>query len=102
MQGKGPNTPPNRYAQASLLFAVISYAFYFLPFAPASNLASVPCAILAIILGHVARAQVRHHGLGGPGLARVGLLLGYAAIVLAVLSGPCEPYITGFCVYFQR
>lgn len=42
--------------------------------------------IPAIVLGHVARRQIRRTGEGGAGLALVGLMLGYAAVILGVLA----------------
>jgi uncharacterized membrane protein len=44
-------------------------------------LATIP----AIVLGHVARGQIRRTGEGGAGLALAGLLMGWAAVALAVL-----------------
>jgi Domain of unknown function (DUF1707)/Domain of unknown function (DUF4190) len=41
--------------------------------------------IPAIVLGHMARHQIRRTGEGGAGLALAGLLLGYAAVLLGVL-----------------
>jgi hypothetical protein len=46
-----------------------------------SGLASIP----AIILGHVARGQIRRSGANGKGLATIGLALGWAAVVLAAI-----------------
>ncbi|HEY6491631.1 MAG TPA: DUF1707 and DUF4190 domain-containing protein [Trebonia sp.] len=42
-------------------------------------------AIPAVILGHVARAQIRHTGQRGDGLAVAGLVLGYLGIACWVL-----------------
>jgi hypothetical protein len=41
--------------------------------------------LVAIITGHVARAQIRRTGEGGARLALVGLILGYLHLVLSVL-----------------
>jgi hypothetical protein len=41
--------------------------------------------IAAIVLGHLARHQIRRTGEGGAGLALAGLLLGWAAVALAGL-----------------
>jgi hypothetical protein len=41
--------------------------------------------IPAIVLGHLARHQIRRTGEGGAGLALAGLLLGWAAVALAGL-----------------
>ena len=47
-------------------------------------------AIPAVICGHVARARIRKSGgtLGGKGIATAGLILGYIALVLCLLSIP--------------
>jgi hypothetical protein len=48
----------------------------------AGPLSTVP----AIVLGHMARKQIRHSGEGGSGLALTGMLLGYAGAALTVLA----------------
>jgi hypothetical protein len=40
-----------------------------------------PIAILAIVLGHIARRQIRGTAEGGRGAATAGLALGYAVVV---------------------
>jgi Domain of unknown function (DUF4190) len=45
----------------------------------------LPTAILAIVFGHIARGQIRRTGEKGDGLARAGLVLGRAQVVLLVL-----------------
>ena len=42
-------------------------------------------AIPAVILGHMARGQIRRTGEHGSGLALAGLILGWVAIILFVL-----------------
>lgn len=46
-------------------------------------------AILAIVFGHVAQAQIKQSQgtLGGKGLALAGLIMGYLVIVPAVIVG---------------
>jgi hypothetical protein len=44
-------------------------------------LATIP----AIVLGHVARHQIRRTGEQGAGLALAGLILGWAVVILAFL-----------------
>jgi len=44
-----------------------------------------PAAIAAIVLGHSARRQIRQTGEQGAGLARAGLILGYAGLALTLL-----------------
>jgi len=47
-------------------------------------------AIPAVICGHIARAKIRKSGgaLGGRGIATGGLVVGYMALVLGVMSIP--------------
>ena len=45
-----------------------------------------PIAIAAVILGHKALRQIRRTGEDGHGLAKAGLVLGYLALALGVLS----------------
>ncbi len=49
------------------------------------------CAIIAIVLGHMARIQIaRSEGkFTGDGLAVAGLILGYVNLVLVALGGIC-------------
>jgi uncharacterized membrane protein len=42
--------------------------------------------IPAIVFGHVARSQIRRNGDGGGGLALAGLLLGWAGLLLVLLT----------------
>jgi hypothetical protein len=42
-------------------------------------------AIPAIVLGHVARGQIRRTGEQGAGLALAGLALGWAAVILIII-----------------
>ncbi len=41
--------------------------------------------IPAIVLGHLARRQIRQRGEQGAGLALAGLILGYAGLALTVI-----------------
>ncbi len=63
-----------------------------------SGLTSIP----AIVLGHIARGQIRRSGANGKSLATIGLVLGWAAVALAAImtiaftalsvrSGPLTP-----------
>ncbi len=69
---RGP-TPTNGLAIASLACGVAQFAFGPLPTIP------------AIVLGHMARHQIKRTGEQGAGMALAGLLLGWAAIALAVI-----------------
>lgn len=42
-------------------------------------------AIVAIVAGHMARAEIRRSGAEGDGLALAGMILGYANLVLSLL-----------------
>ena len=44
-----------------------------------------PAAIPAIVFGHVARRQIKRTGEQGAGLALAGLILGWAAVILAIV-----------------
>ena len=63
----------NGLAVASLACGVAQFAF--------GPLATIP----AIVLGHMARSQIKRTGEQGAGLALAGLLLGWAAAILGVL-----------------
>ena len=69
---RGP-TPTNGLAIASLACGVAQFAFGPLPTIP------------AIVLGHIARSQIRRTGEQGAGLALTGLVLGWGAVILGVL-----------------
>jgi len=66
-------TTTNGLAVASLACGLAQFAFGPLPTIP------------AIVLGHVARHQIKRTGEQGAGMALAGLLLGWAAVALGVL-----------------
>ena len=69
--------PTSGTAVASLVLGILSWIL--LPFIG---------AVIAVILGHVARAEIRRAPRGaieGDGLAIAGLVLGYAQIALCLL-----------------
>ena len=70
---RGPS-PTNGLAIASLACGVAQFAFGPLPTIP------------AIVLGHMARHQIKRTGEQGAGMALAGLLLGWAAVALGVLA----------------
>ena len=72
-----PRTPP--VAIWSLILAVLSFTCGWL-------FAAIP----AVICGYIARAKIRKPGgaLGGRGIATVGLILGYIALVLGIMGIP--------------
>ena len=53
-----------------------------------------PAGIVAIILGHKAKRQIRQTGEHGHGLAKAGLILGYIGIAL-VIVGLVVPLLLG-------
>lgn len=67
-------SPTNGLAIASLACGVAQFAFGPLPTIP------------AIVLGHMARHQIKRTGEQGAGMALAGLLLGWAAVILGVLA----------------
>jgi hypothetical protein len=68
-----PVTGTNGLAIASLACGLAQFVF--------GPLATIP----AIVFGHVARHQIKRTGEQGGGLALAGLILGWAAVILAVL-----------------
>jgi len=69
-------TPPartNGLAIASLACGLAQFAF--------GPLATIP----AIVLGHMARSQIRRTGEQGAGLALAGLVLGWGAVILGIV-----------------
>ena len=72
-----PMTPPNSTAAVvSLIFGILSWVA--LP---------VIAPIVAVVAGHMARAEIRRSNgqVGGSGMATAGLVLGYLQIALLVL-----------------
>jgi Domain of unknown function (DUF4190) len=53
-----------------------------------------PASFAAVVLGHIARREIRQTGEAGSGMATVGLVLGYVGTVIGVLL------IVGFIVAF--
>jgi hypothetical protein len=64
----------NGLAIASLACGIGQFAF--------GPVATIP----AIVLGHVARRQIKRTGEQGAGLALAGLILGWAAVALAIIA----------------
>ena len=67
--------PTNTLAIVSFVLGIASYV-------------AVPIigAIAAVVLGHMARGQIRQTGEGGGGFALAGLILGYVHLALAVIA----------------
>jgi len=68
-----PVARTNGLAIASLACGIAQFGF--------GPLATIP----AIVLGHVARYQIRRTGEQGAGLALAGLILGWAAVILGMI-----------------
>lgn len=64
--------PTNQLAIAALVCGIAQLFFWLL------------AAIAAIVLGHMARRQIRQTGEAGDGMALAGLILGYIGLVLGV------------------
>jgi hypothetical protein len=58
----------------ALILGIVSFTCF-------GPLASIP----AIVLGHLALSKIKRIGMSGQGLARAGLLLGYANLALCLL-----------------
>jgi hypothetical protein len=69
-----PVAKTNGLAIASLACGLAQFAV--------GPLATIP----AIVFGHMARSQVRRTGEQGAGLALVGLLLGWGAVILGIIG----------------
>jgi hypothetical protein len=76
--------PTNSLAIVSLVAGIASY--FVVP---------IIGAVIAIVTGHMARAQIRRTGEEGKGLALIGLILGYAHLALAVLVGAILLLVVG-------
>ena len=69
-----PPRPTNQLAIAALVCGIAQVFF--------ALLTGIP----AVVLGHIARRQIRQTGENGDGMALAGLILGYIGIVLSVLA----------------
>lgn len=72
--GQGAGRPTNQLAIAALVCAIAQIFFWFLTGIP------------AVILGHMARRQIRRTGENGDGMALAGLILGYIGVGLSLVS----------------
>lgn len=68
-----PVAKTNGFAIASLACGIAQFMF--------GPLTTIP----AIVLGHVARGQIRRTGEQGAGIALAGLLLGWAAVIIGIV-----------------
>src|SRR5260370_1889783 len=74
-RGWGPRVPSRDARSSGLAVASLILGIFFLIF---------PAAILAIILGHISRSQIRDSAgrIKGAGMALAGLILGYAGVAV--------------------
>jgi hypothetical protein len=79
--------PVNRLAVAAISCAIGQLLFFFV------------AAIPAVILGHLARRQIRRSGEGGDGLALASLILGYIGLGLGLLAVAA---LIGFFIAWQH
>ncbi|AVP96877.1 DUF4190 domain-containing protein [Ahniella affigens] len=72
-----PSLPNSNMAVISLVTGILGWLV--LPFI---------CALIAIVCGHLARREIRaaNGQLGGDGMATIGLILGYAQIILSIIG----------------
>lgn len=83
----GPVTATNSMAIAALICGVLQLFFWFFTGIP------------AIILGHIARRQIRATGEQGAGMALAGMILGYVGLVFAVLFAIAFVLIVAFAAH---
>jgi Domain of unknown function (DUF4190) len=69
-----PATEANRLAVASLACGLGQFVF--------GPLTTIP----AIVFGHMARRQIKRSGEQGAGLALAGLVLGWGAVIVAIIA----------------
>ena len=70
--GYAPTSQTNGMAVASLVAGIVGWSAF-----------PLIASIAAVVLGHIARAQIRRTGEQGGGLALAGLILGYTGTVVA-------------------
>lgn len=72
----GPTQPSNTVAIISLIASILGLTFF--PFLG---------SVLGLILGYVARKQIRESGgaVGGEGMAKWGIILGWIGVALGVI-----------------
>jgi len=68
--------PSNGMAVASMILGILSIPMMF------AYCVGTPCAIVAIVLGHIARGKARRGEASGEGMALAGLICGYASLLL--------------------
>jgi hypothetical protein len=74
-----PGQTASGMAIASMVLGIVSMVIWCVPLL---SILSIPCAILAIIFGFIARGKVKRKEAGGGGLALAGLILGFVNVGL--------------------
>jgi hypothetical protein len=82
---RGEVPPRNTQALASLGIGLAGLALLVLSVG-LSFLVSLPCAIIALMLGRQGRRRHEVEGIGGPRAAHAGTILGIVGIVLCVVA----------------
>jgi uncharacterized membrane protein len=67
-------------AMASMILGILSIPMM------CAYLIGTPCALLAVIFGHIARGKARRGEAGGDGMALAGLICGYISLGLMVIG----------------
>ena len=83
-QGYGP--PPGHYPGQQRMPGTNGMAIGSLVCSILGVFTSGLLAIPGVVLGHLARGQIRQTGQGGDGLALAGLILGYLMIAFALMA----------------
>ena len=81
---QAPTQGGSGMAIASLVLSIVSLALFCLWFV------SIPCAIVAIVLGIIARGKASRGEAGGKGMATAGMVIGIitiAVVLVAVITG---------------
>jgi Na+/melibiose symporter-like transporter len=76
----GPPRGASGVAIASLVLGIISIVLFCISYV------SIPCAVLAIVLGALGRSKAASGEAGGKGVATAGIVMGVVAIALALLA----------------
>jgi hypothetical protein len=82
---RGDVPPRNTQALASLGIGLAGVALLVLSVG-LSFLVSLPCAIIALVLGRQGRRRHEVEGIGGPRAARAGTILGIVGIALCIVA----------------
>ena len=72
----GYPVPTNQLAIVSLVAAILGWVVF-----------PVAGALVAVVTGHMARAQIRTRGESGSGMALAGLIIGYVHLVVVAIVG---------------